>query len=67
MTQNIDDQHERGGSTMVTHLHGEFRKLRSSCDENVIFPLEGCEVSPYSSLALSHYPLCSGVASNRRI
>ncbi len=43
VTQNIDDLHERGGSTMVTHLHGELRCLRSSRDENVIFPLEGWE------------------------
>ncbi len=41
VTQNIDDLHERGGSTAVTHLHGELRKLRSSDDENLIFPLEG--------------------------
>ncbi len=43
VTQNIDDLHERGGSTMVTHLHGELRKLRSSSDEDVIFPLDGWE------------------------
>lgn len=41
VTQNIDDLHERAGSTRVTHLHGELRKLRSSRNENVIFPLEG--------------------------
>lgn len=43
VTQNIDDLHERGGSTRVTHLHGELRRLRSSCDENLIFPLESWE------------------------
>lgn len=43
VTQNIDDLHERGGSSVVTHLHGELRKLRSSHDENVIFPLDGWE------------------------
>ncbi len=41
VTQNIDDLHERGGSTSVTHLHGELRKLRSSRDESVIFPIDG--------------------------
>ncbi|MFI3316866.1 MAG: Sir2 family NAD-dependent protein deacetylase [Rikenellaceae bacterium] len=56
VTQNIDDLHERGGSTAVTHLHGELRKLRSSSDEDVIFPLEGWEQtlearSPDGSLA----------------
>ena len=30
ITQNVDDLHERAGSTRVTHLHGELRKLRSS-------------------------------------
>ncbi len=43
VTQNIDDLHERGGSTRVTHLHGELRKLRSSRNENMIFPLDGWE------------------------
>ena len=28
VTQNIDDLHERGGSTRVHHLHGELRKAR---------------------------------------
>lgn len=43
VTQNIDDLHERGGSSRVTHLHGELRKLRSSINESVIFPLDGWE------------------------
>ncbi len=29
VTQNIDDLHERGGSTKVLHLHGEIFKMRS--------------------------------------
>ena len=29
ITQNIDDLHERAGSTKVTHLHGEIFKMRS--------------------------------------
>ncbi len=45
VTQNIDDLHERSGSSAVTHLHGELRKLRSSRNENVIFPLDGWEQS----------------------
>ena len=28
ITQNVDDLHERAGSTHITHLHGELRKLR---------------------------------------
>ena len=30
ITQNIDDLHERAGSTRVLHLHGEVRKARST-------------------------------------
>ncbi|NND78092.1 MAG: NAD-dependent deacylase [Flavobacteriales bacterium] len=29
VTQNVDDLHERAGSTRVLHLHGELRKVRS--------------------------------------
>lgn len=40
ITQNVDDLHERGGSTQVLHLHGELRKARSSVDENLIYDIE---------------------------
>ena len=33
ITQNIDDLHERGGSTNILHLHGEILKMRSVEDE----------------------------------
>ena len=36
ITQNVDDLHERAGSTNVIHLHGELLKVRSSYDENDI-------------------------------
>ncbi len=36
VTQNVDDLHERAGSTKVTHLHGELRKVRSTFDEQLI-------------------------------
>ncbi len=32
ITQNIDDLHERAGSTNVLHLHGEIFKMRSERD-----------------------------------
>ena len=41
ITQNVDDLHERAGSTHITHLHGELTKLRSSRDESAIVPIEG--------------------------
>jgi NAD-dependent deacetylase len=34
ITQNVDDLHERAGSSSVIHLHGELLKVRSSVDEN---------------------------------
>ncbi len=36
ITQNVDDLHERGGSTRVVHLHGELLKVRSTFDEDLI-------------------------------
>ncbi|HEA28919.1 MAG TPA: NAD-dependent deacylase [Leeuwenhoekiella sp.] len=36
ITQNVDDLHERAGSTNIIHLHGELLKARSSVDENDI-------------------------------
>ena len=36
ITQNVDDLHERAGSTKVLHLHGELRKARSINDENYV-------------------------------
>lgn len=43
VTQNVDDLHERAGSTRVTHLHGELRKLRSERNSELISPIEGWE------------------------
>ena len=34
ITQNVDNLHERSGSTKILHLHGELIKARSSVDEN---------------------------------
>ena len=34
VTQNVDDLHERAGSTKVLHLHGELTKVRSVRDES---------------------------------
>jgi NAD-dependent deacetylase len=36
VTQNVDDLHERGGSTQVLHLHGELTKARSSNNPQAI-------------------------------
>ena len=39
ITQNIDDLHERAGSTQVLHLHGEILKMRSEINEDLIYPI----------------------------
>lgn len=36
ITQNVDDLHERAGSTHVIHLHGELLKIRSTGNANTI-------------------------------
>lgn len=38
ITQNIDDLHERAGSSRILHLHGEIMKMRSEKNENLIYP-----------------------------
>jgi NAD-dependent deacetylase len=37
ITQNIDDLHERAGSTNVLHLHGEIFKMRSEKNEALVY------------------------------
>lgn len=44
ITQNVDDLHERAGSTNVLHLHGELRKVRSEKDESLVYELDGWEL-----------------------
>jgi NAD-dependent deacetylase len=44
ITQNVDDLHERAGSTNVLHLHGELKKVRSTLDPDIVFTLEGWEL-----------------------
>ena len=44
ITQNIDDLHERAGSTQVLHLHGELKKVRSTTDPNLVYTLNGWEL-----------------------
>ncbi len=36
ITQNVDDLHERAGSSSIIHLHGELMKVRSVVDDNYI-------------------------------
>jgi len=41
ITQNIDDLHERAGSTNVLHLHGEIFKMRSEWDGELVSEIRG--------------------------
>jgi NAD-dependent deacetylase len=41
ITQNIDDLHERGGSSRVLHLHGEIFKMRSEQNESLVYDIRG--------------------------
>lgn len=40
ITQNVDDLHERAGSSRVLHLHGELMKIRSVSDPDYIESLD---------------------------
>ena len=44
ITQNVDDLHERAGSSNVIHLHGELKKARSTIDENLVYELKHWEL-----------------------
>ncbi|HTM99599.1 MAG TPA: Sir2 family NAD-dependent protein deacetylase [Pedobacter sp.] len=45
ITQNIDDLHERAGSTNVTHLHGVITYAQSDLNSSLIYPIVGDELS----------------------
>ncbi|MFO7721699.1 MAG: NAD-dependent deacylase [Bacteroidales bacterium] len=44
ITQNVDDLHERAGSSRVLHLHGELKKVRSTLNAGYVKTLEGWEL-----------------------
>jgi NAD-dependent deacetylase len=44
VTQNIDNLHERAGSTCVLHLHGELTKSRSTLDPEQVYEIAGWEL-----------------------
>ncbi|MFD2244682.1 SIR2 family NAD-dependent protein deacylase [Pontibacter ruber] len=45
ITQNVDDLHERAGSTHVIHLHGKLFESRSTLDPKLVYPIEGWELN----------------------
>lgn len=45
VTQNVDNLHERAGSTNVIHLHGELTKVRSTLDSTLVYDwVEDCNI-----------------------
>jgi NAD-dependent deacetylase len=44
VTQNVDNLHERAGSTQVIHLHGSLFESRSTLDETLVYPISGWEL-----------------------
>jgi NAD-dependent deacetylase len=46
ITQNIDNLHERAGSTSVLHLHGELTKARSTTDPSLVYDIGYKEIRP---------------------
>jgi len=44
ITQNVDDLHERAGSSNILHLHGEIKKARSTADPSLVYELDQWEL-----------------------
>lgn len=45
VTQNVDNLHEKAGSSHVLHLHGELFKSRSTVDESLVYNMKGWELN----------------------
>ena len=45
ITQNVDDLHERAGSSNILHLHGELKKARSTVDSRLIYEMDSWELN----------------------
>ncbi|MFN5223088.1 MAG: NAD-dependent deacylase [Bacteroidota bacterium] len=52
ISQNVDDLHERAGSSHVMHLHGELSKCRSTADPNLVYEVDGWELTAESKCEL---------------
>lgn len=46
VTQNVDNLHEKAGSSHVIHLHGELFKCRSTVDESLVYDMDSWELNP---------------------
>jgi NAD-dependent deacetylase len=70
ITQNIDDLHERGGSSNVVHLHGEIFKMRSVTNSKLVYNIRGDinvgHLAEDGGQLASSYSLVSGAGSYDR-
>jgi NAD-dependent deacetylase len=59
ITQNIDDLHERAGSSAVFHLHGNIRLAKSSGpkSESAYYEIKGTELNVEKDFCDDHFPL----------
>lgn len=63
ITQNVDDLHERAGSSDVLHLHGMLSQMRSVADENTIYDCLGdINIGDLAPMATSCAPTSCGLA-----
>lgn len=64
ITQNVDDLHERAGSSNIIHLHGELNKVRPENNDNVILNWEGdlCDTDTYKGAKLRPHIVWFGEA-----
>lgn len=45
ITQNVDDLHERAGSSNILHLHGQITKAQSVVDSKLIYDISGSTIT----------------------
>lgn len=45
ITQNVDNLHEKAGSSNIIHLHGELFKSRSTLDPSLVYDMDGWELN----------------------
>lgn len=55
ITQNVDDLHERAGSSKVLHLHGELTKVRALDDESKVYRLGYDETTTPDTVIDGHH------------
>jgi len=45
ITQNVDNLHEKAGSSTILHLHGELFKSQSTLDPELVYDIDGLELN----------------------